>query len=54
MICKHCGYDIEIRNPSVHCDHIYYPENCDICEAIEEIAKLETLKKNLENQIKNK
>ncbi len=25
--CKNCGMDIAIRNPSGHCDHLYYPEN---------------------------
>ena len=32
MICEHCGGDIEIRNPSGYCDHLYYPENCKICK----------------------
>jgi len=27
--CKYCGGDIEIRNPTGHCDHLYYPENCE-------------------------
>ncbi len=30
-ICKHCGGDVGIRNPSGYCDHLCYPENCDIC-----------------------
>lgn len=30
-ICKHCGMSIDIRNPSGYCDHLYYPDNCDIC-----------------------
>lgn len=30
-LCKHCGMDIAIRNPSGYCDHLYYPENCKIC-----------------------
>lgn len=29
-LCKHCGMDIAIRNPSGYCDHLYYPENCDV------------------------
>lgn len=29
--CKHCGKSISERNPSGFCDHLYYPENCDIC-----------------------
>ena len=31
-ICKHCGMDIRIRNPSGYCDHLYYPDNCDVCK----------------------
>lgn len=31
-LCKHCGMDLKIRNPSGFCDHLYYPENCSICE----------------------
>ena len=29
--CKHCGYDTHIRNPSGYCDHLYYPEYCNVC-----------------------
>lgn len=29
--CPHCGGDIEIRNPTGTCDHLYYPDNCDVC-----------------------
>lgn len=25
--CKYCDGDIEIRNPTGNCDHLYYPEN---------------------------
>lgn len=25
--CKHCGEPIAIRNPSGHCDHLFWPEN---------------------------
>ena len=32
QICKHCGEPIAIRNPSGYCDHLYYPENCEICK----------------------
>ena len=31
-ICKHCGGDIRIRNPKGYCDHLYYPENCEVCK----------------------
>lgn len=30
-ICKHCGEDTAIRNPSGYCDHLYYPDNCTTC-----------------------
>ena len=33
-ICKHCGGDIGIRNPKGYCDHLYYPENCKVCQGI--------------------
>ena len=26
-LCPKCGGDIAIRNPTGHCDHLYYPEN---------------------------
>ncbi len=29
--CLHCHKPIAVRNPSGYCDHLYYPENCDIC-----------------------
>jgi len=55
-ICKHCGYDIAIRNPSGYCDHLYYPENCEICKknegkvslAEQLIAKVDKLKAEME------
>lgn len=31
MICNHCHMDVTIRNPSGFCDHLYYPDNCDVC-----------------------
>lgn len=31
-ICEHCSMDIEIRNPSGFCDHLYYPELCSFCD----------------------
>lgn len=30
-ICLHCGNDIGISNPSGYCNHIHYPESCEIC-----------------------
>lgn len=26
-ICKHCGEPIALRNPSGHCDHLFWPDN---------------------------
>ena len=31
QICPHCNQPINIRNSSGYCDHLYYPEACDIC-----------------------
>ena len=31
-ICSHCKMPIRIRNPSGFCDHLYYPESCEICK----------------------
>jgi hypothetical protein len=31
-ICSHCGYPIGFRKISDKCDHLYYPDNCKICE----------------------
>ena len=30
--CKHCNMNIQIRNPSGFCDHLYYPNYCKICD----------------------
>lgn len=30
--CNHCGGDIAIRNPSGYCDHLYYPDYCEVCQ----------------------
>ena len=38
-LCIHCGYLIKIRNPSGYCDHLYYPENCNVCKLLEERNK---------------
>ena len=32
QICKHCGGDVRIRNPSGYCDHLYYPDYCKTCK----------------------
>src|SRR3990167_4958229 len=31
-VCPHCGELKSIRNPSGYCDHLYYPDNCEICK----------------------
>lgn len=31
-ICAHCKKDTAIRNPSGFCDHLYYPECCEVCK----------------------
>jgi len=31
-LCEHCGMDIEIINPSGYCNHLYYPDYCEICK----------------------
>src|SRR3990167_9397448 len=31
--CQHCGGDIKIRNPKGYCDHLHYPEACEVCSA---------------------
>jgi hypothetical protein len=33
-VCQHCGEDVEIRNPSGFCDHLYYPDYCEICQKV--------------------
>ena len=32
-ICPHCQMEIDIRNPSGYCDHLYYPQMCAVCNA---------------------
>ena len=31
-ICDHCGMDLVARNPSGYCDHLYYPDCCEVCK----------------------
>jgi len=40
-VCKHCGGDIRIRNPKGFCDHLYYPDYCEVCTKIEKEKKNE-------------
>lgn len=30
--CNHCGGDIAIVYPVGNCDHLYYPDNCEVCK----------------------
>lgn len=39
MNCEHCGGDLKIRNPMGICDHLYYPEYCEICSKREQERK---------------
>jgi hypothetical protein len=36
-ICPHCKMNKNIRNPSGYCDHLHYPEACNICQAMQPI-----------------
>lgn len=40
FVCLHCGGDIRIRNPKGYCDHLYYPENCNICQSLKNEVRL--------------
>lgn len=46
--CEHCGGDLAIRNPKGFCDHLYYPDNCNICKSHkpQEEKKCEHILKN--------
>ena len=46
--CEHCKEPIEIRNPTGYCDHLHYPENCQVCEQAETIKTLEAKVAELE------
>ena len=37
--CPHCGGDIAVRNPTGKCDHLYYPDYCEVCSEIEHLKK---------------
>ena len=34
VACLHCNGDVEIRNPTGSCDHLYYPDCCKTCQRI--------------------
>lgn len=49
-LCKHCGGNISIRNPSGYCDHLYHPDACTICKRILlREARIEYVKLLVEN-----
>lgn len=48
--CPHCGGNPEIRNPTGHCDHLYYPENCLICQIIDD-CRVKAVQSNLLNKV---
>ena len=33
--CPHCEDDIDIRNPTMCCDHLYHPAYCETCKAMQ-------------------
>ena len=53
-ICQHCKMEIEIRNPSGFCDHLYYPDMCEVCKKANptELESLRLQVKELEEAIK--
>lgn len=48
QICNHCHQPIEIRNPSGYCDHLYYPDCCEVCKEPGEREELARLKSKYE------
>lgn len=42
--CKHCGGDIAVRNPKGFCDHLRYPDYCDVCRQSAAAPKSDTAK----------
>ena len=50
-LCLHCKEDIVIRNPSGFCDHLYYPDNCWICQKILKKNEIKQEKSNEELNI---
>lgn len=57
-LCTHCGEDKRIRNKSGYCDHLYYPDNCEVCKGEEKglytisSKKFKTLNKAREQMAK--
>jgi hypothetical protein len=52
--CPHCGLDKQIRNPSGYCDHLYYPESCEVCQKLlkaqqEQYKKIQQMRKEIQD-----
>ena len=51
-ICDHCFGDIEIRNPKGFCDHLYYPEQCKVCDEKHGKPTYQELEREVKKQLK--
>ena len=51
-VCLHCKMDKRIRNPSGYCDHLYYPESCEICMQSIEIIVCKTIQQQAKEHAK--
>ena len=38
-ICPHCKMDKDLANPSGFCNHLHYPEACEVCEFMVKVKK---------------
>lgn len=47
-ICPHCKMDLRLRNPSGYCDHLFYPDCCEVCTKIKEDKEKKQEKINCE------
>ena len=45
-LCPHCHQDTAIRNPSGDCDHLHYPEYCEVCRQREAVCTCGTCPKH--------
>ena len=50
-LCKHCGADKAIRNPSGYCDHLYFPDRCEECTRIRDDELLKQFKASLNTAV---
>lgn len=42
-ICEHCNGDINIANPTGTCNHVYYPDYCEVCKKRERAKRKEII-----------